>query len=64
MKGLFSKLFAVMMIALFALTGCGKSDKPVANKAKAENTVTLAGSTSMEKLCEALLKVSVRNIQK
>lgn len=56
MKGLFSKLFAVMMIAVFALTGCSKSGKPTDNKPKAANTVTLAGSTSMEKLCEALVE--------
>lgn len=45
-------IFVIILSALFILGGCSNNTQKVKDKASAK--ITLAGSTSMEKLCEAL----------
>lgn len=64
MKNKITKLMALVLagsIGIFGLVGCGQvSDTSSANssaaKTKVTGTVKLAGSTSMEKVCEALME--------
>lgn len=46
MKNKIIKLFLVAFLTMLSLTGCSKDSE--------QKTITLAGSTSMEKLCEAM----------
>lgn len=48
------KLAIVMLAAMMVLTGCGKNGETETEEETISGTLTLAGSTSMEKLCEAL----------
>ena len=52
------KLAIVMLAAMMVLTGCGNNGETETETETEEETIsgtlTLAGSTSMEKLCEAL----------
>ena len=53
MKKKFVKLLSLataMVVAVAGFTGCGKSEKELSG------SITLAGSTSMEKVCEALME--------
>lgn len=52
-KKLLSVIGAVSMMAL-AFAGCGNDKSGAEDPGKLSGTITLAGSTSMEKLCEAM----------
>ncbi len=64
MKNKITKLMALVLagsIGVLGLVGCGASEGANGNsgsapEAKVTGTVTLAGSTSMEKVCEALME--------
>ncbi len=57
-KRIFALVFAVCLMVA-AITGCGCSSKTSEGETL-DGKVTLAGSTSMEKLCEALSEMIIQ----
>lgn len=64
MKNKITKILALALVGsmgILGMSGCGgnaenSSEKATAKQNKIEGTVSLAGSTSMEKMCEALME--------
>ena len=54
MKKKIMAVLMVMSLVVLSVAGCGKSENANNQGGKLTGTITLAGSTSMRKLCEAL----------